>query len=1069
MRGAVDTYRLVLAGLCCGALATAALQPVDLRCEMLRNPQGLDVPRPRLSWGFAEAVAQTRGEGQTGYQIRVATAKAALTDGAAVLWDTGRVGSKLSHLVPYAGRPLPAFAAVHWQVRVWGQAGEPSPWSEGATWSMGPATQEDWAGAQWIGLPEDVYRADRARVAVDLKGTEWIWTGEGTPREEAPGGVRFFRREFTIPAGAAQALLCMTADNELAVKLNGAPVLASKEWKIADVRDVTGKLRAGRNVLAVRAVNHPGPNSPAGLVGKLFVRMENGEERQIGTDANWQSSSAEDGGWVPAKTIGKYGCAPWRQLSTRGGTPTQTVASPLLRREFVLPAGVRRAVATVCGLGYFELRLNGLKVGNLALAPRFTTYTKRVLYQTFDVTAQVKEGPNALGLMLGNGFYNQHARAAWDMDRAPWRNMPCAILMLRLEMADGTTRTVVTDENWQAIQGPYLYDCIRNGIVYDPERLPNGWDRVGFGETGWQKAGLRPAPKGQLRADRGLPVRVTHEFAPVKIEAKGEGRWLLDGGRNIAGWVRLKVRGRAGGKVTLRYRELLRKDGSLDPRNRGHIKSGPLQTDVFRLVGGEQTLEPRFVYHGFRYVEVSGDIAPPTLADMTVRVVGTDFETAGEFSCSNELVNQIQDATLRAYRSNFVGMPTDCPHREKNGWTGDAHLAAETGLLNYAAGPAYAVWMEDMGDCQNVSGDFPGIVPTGSWGYGIGPAWDAAFFVIPFHLREYLGDDRVLTERYERMQRYLSFVGKRSPSHIVKYGLGDWCPPKGGSQGHKCPRDLTGTAYYAVFARMAADVAGLLGHAQEQGEYKNLAGTVGRAFNDAFLDREKGTYKGDTQTSLACALYQGLVPEALRARIFARLVADVEAHTRHIDCGILGTKYTLNVLTEYGRSDLAYAMATQTDFPSWGHWIAQGATTLWENWNGASSHNHVMFGDISAWFYKALAGIRPDVAHPGFRRFILRPDVVGDLREVRAWHRCPYGKIASEWQRQGTRFAWRVVVPPGTIADTFIPAVSAGVVQEAGQPVANGNGIRILGWQAGRLRLELVSGEYRFASQLREE
>jgi alpha-L-rhamnosidase len=198
-------------------------------------------------------------------------------------------------------------------------------------------------------------------------------------------------------------------------------------------------------------------------------------------------------------------------------------------------------------------------------------------------------------------------------------------------------------------------------------------------------------------------------------------------------------------------------------------------------------------------------------------------------------------------------------------------------------------------------------------------------------------------------------------------------------------------------------------------------------------------------------------------------VADVEAHTRHIDCGILGTKYTLNVLTEYGRSDLAYAMATQTDFPSWGHWIAQGATTLWENWNGASSHNHVMFGDISAWFYKALAGIRPDVAHPGFRRFILRPDVVGDLREVRAWHRCPYGKIASEWQRQGTRFAWRVVVPPGTIADTFVPAVSAGVVQEAGQPVANGNGIRILGWQAGRLRLELVSGEYRFASQLREE
>jgi alpha-L-rhamnosidase len=518
--------------------------------------------------------------------------------------------------------------------------------------------------------------------------------------------------------------------------------------------------------------------------------------------------------------------------------------------------------------------------------------------------------------------------------------------------------------------------------------------------------------------------------------------------------------------VTLRYRELLKPDGGLDDRNRQHTYSGPFQADTFLLTGGEQVLEPRFVYHGFRHVEIAGDIEPPKIEDLKVCVVGTEFELAGEFSCSNDLLNRIQDANLRAYRSNFVGMPTDCPHREKNGWTGDAQLAVETGLFNYAGAPAYAVWMEDMADCQKANGDFPGIVPTGSWGYGIGPAWDAAFFVIPAHLREYVGDERVLTDRYERMKLYLDFVGKRSPDHIVKFGLGDWCPPKGGSQGHRCPRDLTGTAYYAVFARMTAQVAGLLGRTDEQAQYERLARTVTDAFNRQFLDRETGTYTGDTQTSLACALFQRLVPDDMRDRVFARLVADVEAHDRHIDCGILGTKYTLNVLTDRGRSDLAYAMATQTDFPSWGLWIKQGATTLWENWNGAASHNHVMFGDISAWCYKALAGIRPNAECPGFRRFTLQPDVVGDLTEVSAWHRCPYGRIVSEWRRDGDRFAWHVVVPPGTVADASVPAAAAEAVREGATPVAKAAGIRVVGMVAGRLRLELASGDYRFTSQL---
>jgi alpha-L-rhamnosidase len=1072
---------------CLGIVASAALRPVDLRCESLRDPRGLDGAQPRLSWRFAPEARIVRGEGQTACQIRVAASAASLAKGADLLWDTGRMESKESNLVPYRGKPLRPFGVCFWHVRVWNRSGEPSPWSKTATWSMGPATVDDWGGARWIGLPEAVYEASKASMPVGLKNTSWIWTDEGKPRVDAPGGVRFFRRTFTLGDELPHAALCFTADNEVQIYVNGQRVLESKDWKVAVIRDVSKHLRPGNNVLAARVVNHDGPNSPAGLVGRLLLRNKAGKIQTIDTDTawqwsatggkGWQRSESPAGDWHKAVVMGRYGCAPWHRVGTQGEGPTQTVPSPLLRREFTSEGGIARATVTVCGLGYYELRINGRQVGDQALAPRFTRYDRRVLYQTFDVTDRIADGPNALGLMLGNGFYNQHARAAWDMDRAPWRAMPCAILLLRLEKADGTMETVVTDETWQAIPGPYLFDGIRNGVVYDPRRLPAGWDRPRFAGTDWLKAGLRPAPKGKLQADRGLPIRITREFKPAKVEKRSGNRWCFDGGRNIAGWARLRVRGKPGGKAVLRYRELLRADGSLDPRNYQHTYSGEFQTDTFLLTGGEQVLEPRFVYHGFRYVEVTGDIEPPKLADMTVRVVGTDFEKTGEFMCSNSLLNRIQEATLRSYRSNFVGMPTDCPHREKNGWTGDAQLAVETGLFNYASGPAYAVWMEDMGDCQKSNGDFPGIVPTGSWGYGIGPAWDAAFFVIPQELRTYIGDTRALTERYERMKLYLSFLAKRCPDHIVRFGLGDWCPPQGGSQGHKCPRDLTGTAYYVEFARLAGQTAGLLGKEDERLKCEALARTVTDAFNRTFLDREKGTYAGDTQTSLACALYQGLVPAGEKARVFARLVGDIEAHKRHLDCGILGTKYLLNVLTDNGRSDLAYAIATQTDFPSWGHWLAQGATSLWENWNGASSHNHVMFGDISAWCYKALAGIRPDPAHPGFRQFVLRPDPVKELTEVTAWHQCPYGRIESRWQRAGKAFTWYVVVPPGTIAKTYVPA-AANTVLEGGQPaaigervqgrkpIADGNGIRVRGWHDGRLELELASGEYCLQSVL---
>lgn len=405
-------------------------------------------------------------------------------------------------------------------------------------------------------------------------------------------------------------------------------------------------------------------------------------------------------------------------------------------------------------------------------------------------------------------------------------------------------------------------------------------------------------------------------------------------------------------------------------------------------------------------------------------MVHTALETRGEFSCSNDLLNAIQRAALWATRGNFHGNPTDCPHREKNGWTGDAHLSAEQVLLNFDPRTAYHKWMGDFRDAQRQSGQLPGIIPTGGWGYnwGSGPAWDSATILIPWYLYLYDSDTATLVEHYDSMKRYVDYMTSMATDSIVDFGMGDWCPPTGSEEGHKCPRAVTDTAYYHVDASLLARIANALVKKSDARRYEKLAAKIRKAFRKKFLNRKTGEVTGNCQTSTACALYQGLVDEEEKPRVVAALVATVEEHKRHHDCGILGTKYLLHALTDAGRVDLAYANATQTDFPSWGHWIKQGATTLWEMWNGNGSHNHHMASDISDWFYKGLAGINPDPTAPGFKHFFIRPNPVGDLRWVCAWHLCPYGRIESNWTWENGTFTLDVLVPPNCTATALLPS-----------------------------------------------
>lgn len=477
---------------------------------------------------------------------------------------------------------------------------------------------------------------------------------------------------------------------------------------------------------------------------------------------------------------------------------------------------------------------------------------------------------------------------------------------------------------------------------------------------------------------------------------------------------------------------------------------------------GIEEWEPRFTYHGFRYVQVTGFPGKPALDSVCGRLVHTALETGGKFTCSNELLNRIQHCALWATVSNYHGHPTDCPHREKCGWTGDAHISAEQVLFNFKPDSAYTKWLRDMADEQRPGGQIPGIIPSPGWGYkeNIGPAWDSAYHHLAWYLYLYCGDTRILAEHYEGMTSYMKFLAGIATGHIVSYGLGDHASPVE----YKCPIAVTSTGYYFADALILVKVAGLLGKKADATKYAALADAIKSAFVASFYHPADGTIANGCQTAQACALFHGLVEKKERAKVLAVLLADIERNGWRLDCGILGTKYLMQVLTDEGRADVAYRIATQTAFPSWGHWLELGATTLFEHWDGRNSRLHHMFSDVSAWFYKALAGINADPEQPGFKHVIIKPCPVGDLAWASGEHRSPYGTIRSSWKKEGDMFSLDVSIPPNTSATIHVPASDPASVTEGGKPIGDSLDATIVRKEKNCTVIAVGSGDYRFCS-----
>ena len=716
--------------------------------------------------------------------------------------------------------------------------------------------------------------------------------------------------------------------------------------------------------------------------------------------------------------------AEWIGAETAADNAARTHPSPWFRRVFELPAAPRRARAYVCGLGFFELHLNGRRVGADVLSPNQTDFdrrrlrhllypfddktSKRVLYLTYDVTALLHAGRNAAGAVLGNGWYNQRDRVeeGWM-----WYGEPRLLLQLEAEMADGTRHTTVTGAGWKyTTAGPILHSGIFTGDSYDARLEMPGWATAAFDDAAWLPAVAAAPPEGRLEAQMGCPDRVARVVRPTAVTSPRPGVGQFDMGENLAGWARLRLSGPRGAKVTARFREELGQDYG--------------QADSYVLKGeGSEVFEPRFTWHAFRHVEITGPPETVGAADVEACAVHSAVEGAGSFACSNPLFNRIYENYRRTQLANMhCGVPSDCPHGERLGYTGDGHVAAQAAIWSFDMARFYTKWIDDIAGAQNrESGFVPHTAPFE--GGGGGPPWGSAMVLMPWYMYLYYGDRTLLARHFDGMRNWVRYLGTRTAADgIVEkeepggWFLGDWLPPEKVA----ISPAFVSTCYYARVADITGRAAAALGNPEEAARHAQLARRVRDAVNARFFDAARHQYLDGRQGANFYPLAFGLVPQEHAQAVLERAIRILlDDRGGHFDTGFVGTPLVLDVLAEHGRNDVAFTLMNQTDFPSFGYAIARGATTLWESWDGRGSHCHPMFGGACRWFFEGLAGIRPDPARPGFEHMILQPGPAGDLAWCEARYRSLRGEVRLHWERQAGKLRVRARVP-GNSAATLI-------------------------------------------------
>lgn len=1077
---------LVVAGVLIARSATVIAQagPVHLQVDNLDRPLGIDDGTPGFSWQLED---RTRGARQTAYRVLVATRSELLANANADVWDSGRVESGSSLNVKYAGPALKPSTRYFWRVQVWGgdQAGEREyPASETTLWETGLLNEGAWRG-EWIGWETKEEAAERKAPARWIANPDVI---PGTAKKNSEQ-IYAYRTSFDIERPVDRAILFATGEDTVGAWVNGEPVMTAAPypayhqmpWEKFVRADVTGQVAQGRNRIAIKCLHYIGkygekkrtdaPPMMATLLlfykdGTTATKVSDGtwksqvlypteRDRSMGppvshpidqgsaagTPEGWQKKEFDDGAWKNA--------AVWVQKKGPEETPVLNPWIPdsvkTLRKTFDAGEGIKSARLYATALGAYEISLNGERVSHDVMSPGWTDYRERVLYQTYDVTELVKSGTNEMSALLAPGWYSTPLE--WLQQPNNYGDTPPALrAQLRIEHDDGSVEWVTTDASWQANASYILHSELYDGETEDLRLLVS---RNPADE--WNQVDVVHPKEIRLEAQSFEPIRAEKTLPALKMTEPRPGVYIYDFGQDMAGVEKILASGRAGTDVQVRVGEVLNPDGTLYTENLRTAKA----TDHFILAGqGVETLTPNFTFHGFRYMEITGLNGAPALADVSALVLHTDFPFTAELKTGNAMINKLWSNILWGQRSNFVGLPTDCPQRdERLGWSADAQVFWRAASYNAGLASFTRKFAADERGTQ-VGTPYYGIIAPGTakMAPGVAAAWSDAGVIIPWTSWLQTGDTSVIDQNWQAMRKYVDAIDARNPDGIWHNDsgipFGDWLSLEGPTQ-----EDLVATAYWAYDVNMLRQMAHATGRVEEEQRYTKLETKVRSAFQKKYLRagafirgadyspspfedvaghnlRAKG---GDTQTGYVLALHMNLLPEDLRAAAAGRLVKKIEENHGLLGTGFVGTPYLLEELTKSGHARLAYDLLLNTGLPSWGYQIEHGATTTWERWNSdekmddpqMNSYNHYAYGAVADWIYRFAAGVDATPIDTGFHTVVLHPVFDGRLSPLKLIYQSSYGEIRSSWTVTGKTVDWQITLPANTTGLLELKAAEA--------------------------------------------
>ena len=1077
---------------------SANVGPAELRVDDLQNPLGIDDPAPHFSWRLQDA---TRGAVQTAYQVLVASSEAALGAGKGDVWDSGRVESDASLNVHYAGPPIEPSKRYFWQVKLWGAAGKAYPPSPTSWWEAGLVTPEGWRAA-WIGYETPEEDAVRHAPAA------WVTSPDAAALSPEKKGEQHvdYRHTVTLSKPVTSATLYATGQDTVSAWVNGTQVLAANPFppykqmpRKKFVRaDVTKQLGDGANTVSIETVHYldnpngvPIQDKPP-MIATLVVNYADGTTAAFASDTSWKSSAQGAAGWQKKD----FDDSSWKAAvvwSQPPGADSAPLGHPwipdtvkALRQTFDVEKPVKSARVYATALGDYQLILNGDKVGDQILAPGWTDYREHVKYQTYDVTTQVVKGENALGALLAPGWYETPLE--WFQQPNNYGDTPPALnAQLRIEYADGSVEWVATDNTWLAYGSSILTSELYDGETQDARKATPGWDTGGYNSSSW-KASLVINPKPlTIEAQDFEPIRVERTLTPRTVTEPKPGVFVYDFGQNFSGVERLHLSGQEGTDVQVRFAEIINDDGTLYIDNLRTAKV----TDHFILSGnGEEEFTPQFTFHGFRYMEITGLPKAPAKESVSGLVFHTDAPFTATLDTGSPLINQLWKNIVWGQRSNFVGIPTDCPQRdERLGWMADAQVFWRTATYNMNLTSFSRKFGGDMRGTQSGSSYFgiysPGTAtPFASSGAG----WSDAGVIIPWTSWIQTGDTSVIEQNWAAMEKYLDAINAHNPDGlwVNESGtpFGDWLSPEG-----KTDYPLIATAYWAYDVTLMQQMAHATGRTRDEQKYKQQFEKIRAAFekkfvhDDGFIPGADNTPSpfgeinnpdakskgGDTQAGYVLALHMNLLPDALRAKAAQKLADKIEANHGLLGTGFLGTPYLLEELTKAGHIKLAYKLLLNTEYPSWGYLIGHGATTMWERWNGdqmkadpsMNSYNHYAYGAVADWIYRYAAGVDATPLSAGFHTVVLHPVFDARLGHIAFDYVSSYGPIHSDWTIDGKTAQWHIRIPANTTGWLPLSKAEAGKYKLEDTPLTSSKLAKLV-TREGQSGYELAAGSYSF-------